>query len=1576
MANKNISGNGTGESKMRGRGGRRPRARMLAAVGALLILVALGLLPPTSFTASAAPAGQSELAAQAAASVCTEGFYACWMGNDAYWIGQRPLNQVIMPHSHDSGTYGFGAGSYERTQDSDLYHQLVAGARLFDIRAKPSSDGSKLVIYHGDSVSDLDLQSLLDGVAQFTKSPGAERELIYLKISDGGDNNAQLYQHYCSNFTNALGSLVLTPAQLLATDAGAVQAGAEQPFRSLNEIWALPNQPRLMVDWGRCGRSTIQYGDYYANQGSSGCISWADGYALNGRHRQDDNGEPVPYKFGCEGMIKLGAFAPGAYSLQLQVSGPIPGLGTSIRFETDVLRDVESWYRNRQNSAPGYLNYISGDFIDYRGDGLTPEFPLVRTAVELNLPIDGDRYAGGPQITTALLAPVNGQARVELTCHLPSGLGGSLKQLNQPDSADNPQRSTLSVTNPQAGASFQCRDNSNRVARLVLNPVTAKVGPVYDTRFPVSSVPIVFDQPVSNVGLDDFRLTRNGTPVSLNGATLSGSGASYSLDNLTALTRAEGTYQLTLVAFGSVIPITSDSGDLFVADVSESWLVDTTAPTVTIEQAAGQADPTSAAQVRFTIVFSEPVRSFATGDLTIAGTAGATTVTLAKTPGQPVYTATVSGMARSGTVIISLPANKVTDEQGNPNPASTSVDNTVTYNAPPPTVTINQSSGQADPTNAGPITFTVAFSTPVTGFTASDVDLSGSTVGGTLVPTVSGSGTTYQVSVAGMTGHGTVVAAIPAGAAVDTSNNTNVASTSTDNSVTFDDIRPILDISYGRNANGGPVNTVYIAFVEPNAPAEAVTGFDIGDLIFTHNGNPVPLTGATLTPDGVRYTIDNFTALNSAGGDYSLHLITSPGITDAAGNSAISTLSTWTVDVTAPTVTINQANGQADPTNAGPVRFTVVFSEAPFGFSGADISFAGSTAPGTLVATVTGSGTTYQVSVGGMTGSGTVVASVPANAATDAVGNGNTASTSADNSVTFDNVAPTLTLTSTVAPVSNASPIPVTVTFSEAVTGFVAADIVATNGTVANFAGSGTTYTFDLSPNGQGTVTADVAAGVASDAAGNGNSAAAQFTRTYDTAALSAQISAVTPTPRNTPVASVAVAFSKPVTGFDLADLRLVRDGTPVALTGATLTGGGASYTLGNLTGLTGTDGMYTLTLVASGSGIADAASNPLAAAASIAWTVDTIAPTVTIEQAGGQADPAHVGPIRYTVTFSEPVTGFGPQGVTLGGTSGGPLTVAITGGGATYEIAVGGLTADGTLLASIRAGAASDAAGNPSAASTSVDNTVTFQRQAALTVSTQGPGTVSPGTGAYPLGPVTLKATPSGGAVFLGWQVDGVRIGWNTTLSLQVTGPRDVVAVFAARASFSDVSATTPGAEAIAQLAARGIIKGYGNGAFGPNDPIVRAQLAALIVRTFGWDTVSPNRALPFSDIGGIDPELQRAVATLASKGILNGYGDGTFGPTDQVLHIQVISFITRSMVQAGYWQAVTQDDPTLYPNVPLSSGHRLDLLTYTKYAGALPDRASGQAWDDWNQPASRGWTAQALWQALNSFFSTNHLP
>ncbi|WP_414618128.1 T9SS type A sorting domain-containing protein [Dyadobacter sp. 32] len=77
------------------------------------------------------------------------------------------------------------------------------------------------------------------------------------------------------------------------------------------------------------------------------------------------------------------------------------------------------------------------------------------------------------------------------------------------------------------------------------------------------------------------------------------------------------------------------------------------------------------------------------------------------------------------------------------------------------------------------------------------------------------------------------------------------------------------------------------------------------------------------------------------------------------------------------------------------------------------------------------------------------------------------------------------------------SPIPFTVTFSEAVTGFDAGDITPGNATISGFSGSGTTYTFDLIPAAFGAVTVDIAENKALSSALTGNIAAEQFVITY-----------------------------------------------------------------------------------------------------------------------------------------------------------------------------------------------------------------------------------------------------------------------------------------------------------------------------------------------------------------------------------------------------------------------------------------------------------------------------------------------
>jgi uncharacterized repeat protein (TIGR01451 family) len=143
---------------------------------------------------------------------------------------------------------------------------------------------------------------------------------------------------------------------------------------------------------------------------------------------------------------------------------------------------------------------------------------------------------------------------------------------------------------------------------------------------------------------------------------------------------------------------------------------------------------------------------------------------IATTPGTIVNTATVMSTNESSALI----SNNTSTAVITVNPAITA-----------PSVTIDQSATQSDPTADSPVHFTVTFSEAVTDFTGSDVDLSAGTAPGTLTAVVTGGPVTYDVAVSGMTGDGTVVATIPADVAVNTSGTGNIASTSIDNTVLY-----------------------------------------------------------------------------------------------------------------------------------------------------------------------------------------------------------------------------------------------------------------------------------------------------------------------------------------------------------------------------------------------------------------------------------------------------------------------------------------------------------------------------------------------------------------------------------------------------------------------------------------------------------------------------------------------------------------------------------------------------------------------------------------------------------------------
>ena len=101
---------------------------------------------------------------------------------------------------------------------------------------------------------------------------------------------------------------------------------------------------------------------------------------------------------------------------------------------------------------------------------------------------------------------------------------------------------------------------------------------------------------------------------------------------------------------------------------------------------------------------------------------------------------------------------------------------------------------------------------------------------------------------------------------------------------------------------------------------------------------------------------------------------------------------------------------------------------------------------------------------------------------------------------------------------------------------------------------------------------------------------------------------------------------------------------------------------------------------------------------------------TVTINKADNQADPTNTSPANFTVTFSEPVTGFTDDDVTISGVTG--ATKTITGSGTTYNVAVSLPTA-GTIVATVPAGVVRNEFGVWNSEATHTHNSVLFDNVA-----------------------------------------------------------------------------------------------------------------------------------------------------------------------------------------------------------------------------------------------------------------------
>ena len=115
--------------------------------------------------------------------------------------------------------------------------------------------------------------------------------------------------------------------------------------------------------------------------------------------------------------------------------------------------------------------------------------------------------------------------------------------------------------------------------------------------------------------------------------------------------------------------------------------------------------------------------------------------------------------------------------------------------------------------------------------------------------------------------------------------------------------------------------------------------------------------------------------------------------------------------------------------------------------------------------------------------------------------------------------------------------------------------------------------------------------------------------------------------------------------------------------------------------------------------------------------------------------------------------------------------------------------------------------------------------------------------------------------------------------------------------AGFPDVAADAWYADAVNWAAARGIVKGYDTGAFGPEDSVTREQLAAILYRyaqAKGYDTTQGGMAVrEFSDSASISDWAQTAMSWAVNAQVLSGKGNGVLDPQGTATRAEVAQML-----------------------------------------------------------------------------------
>ncbi len=155
----------------------------------------------------------------------------------------------------------------------------------------------------------------------------------------------------------------------------------------------------------------------------------------------------------------------------------------------------------------------------------------------------------------------------------------------------------------------------------------------------------------------------------------------------------------------------------------------------------------------------------------------------------------------------------------------------------------------------------------------------------------------------------------------------------------------------------------------------------------------------------------------------------------------------------------------------------------------------------------------------------------------------------------------------------------------------------------------------------------------------------------------------------------------------------------------------------------------------------------------------------------------------------------------------------------------------------------------------------------------------------------------------------------------------------------FYDVPPDAWYADAVTSLSAAGIMQGVGGGRFAPERTVTRGQLSAILHRIAGRPSAS---GTPFTDIAP-DAYCAEAAAWAEERGILQGYADGTFRPNQPVSRQQFAAALHRYAAGEG-WDNGRRASLRGFPDEGQVSDYAREPLRWALGAGIMQGRSDGR--------------------------------